>query len=507
MEEIQKKIEKDIDVKEEKKATKTSAKSSKPKTKSTGTKKDTKESKTTVAKTKTSKTGTTTKSTQKPKKSSSAKTTNIEKKEKLEKTTTEKKTKSSKDAVKKETKSPKTTRTKEGTKTSKKTTTTKGKSTKPRTKQEDIVNTEPKFTIIYENKEEVKPEEEKALKTTTKKDKKVEEEQEEKKVVKEQVAQPEEDKNNKEEKPKKRYIEISVGAIICVAIIVGLVLLNIRLVKQAYSAIYNSVTSNNSAEDEDKISVDEEVGITVKNSDEIVSEIKEKITFLPNVTASIFKAETFSSSNISNDLKLRIGWSKVKEEKKLRSINEDNKSIEALEKEVMEENIKNIFGPKIKYKDEAFNNTDVDIFSRYCLNKGTITYDNGLYTSILDENNEDIQNKIEPIIYQEIQRVVKYSDKVVVYVKVAYMDTNEDKYVIYKNFNGKEFEYELTEATQEEIFKDDFNPYTGEGTVTANSNDFLDNIRSELDTYKYTFSLDAETGEYYLAKFNKALSI
>lgn len=410
--------------------------------------------------------------------------------------------------AKKEAKPSKTTAVKKETNTSKSTTVKKETKTKkvqePKT-EEVQVREEPKLTIIHEKKEQPIQESEAIQK---KQPKKVNDSVQNKQQRQANTSKAKKEKNEKEKKDKKakkNYIEISVGAIICVIIIIGLIILNVKLGTRAYNVITKNEAANSDLETDNDISVTQEVGNVLSNSDKLVTQMKEKITFAPNVTASIYDAETFSTNTISNNLKLKLGWAVTKDGNKLRSKNGNHEEIEAIEKETMAENIKNILGPNVKYKDESFDNTDISEFSAYSQNQGTISYSNGIYTSIVSKN---IENEMAPIIYQEIQKVVKYTDKVVVYVKVVYMDVEEDNYIAYKDFTEGEFEERLAEITPEELFgEESFNPNTGEGTVTIDTNTSLNSIRNRLDTYKYTFSLDEETGEYYLSKFNKALSM
>lgn len=491
MEEIQKKTRKVTKSDKNEETKKTEAVTKKSRTReAAGTKKETKTTKKETAKKET-------KAAKSPK-TESAKTTTKKATTSAEKG--EAKTSKAR-STKKEANTSKTPVVKKDTKTSKKDANTpKANSTKKVTrasktksteepKIEEIQNREePKLTIIHEKKEQPKQSNNSAPKKQSK-----------------QVDASAPKKEKKTKKAKKNYIDISVGAIICVAIIIGLIILNVKLGTHAYNVITKNELTNSDTETENDISVTQEVGNVLSNSDELVAEMKERITFAPNVTASIYDAETFSTNTISNDLKLILGWSMTEDSKKLRSKNENNQEIEAIEKETMAENIKNILGPNVKYKDKSFENTKNSTFSVYSQNQGPISYSNGIYTSIVSENTE---NEMAPLIYQEIQKVVKYTDKVVVYVKVAYMDVEEGKYIVYKDFTDGKFEEKLLEMTAEELFEEEsFNQYTGEGTVTIDANTSLDDIRNQLDTYKYTFSLDEETGEYYLTKFNKALSM
>ena len=48
-----------------------------------------------------------------------------------------------------------------------------------------------------------------------------------------------------------------------------------------------------------------------------------------------------------------------------------------------------------------------------------------------------------------------------------------------------------------------FNKKTGEGAVSISNNKVLNEIRDELNTYKYIFEKDNSTGEYYLKEFKR----
>lgn len=405
-----------------------------------------------------------------PKKSTTSKGESLKKQDKVQKESTEKKhTKVSKEtASKKQTKDVKETATKKPAKTS---------NTKKATKKETAsIDQAPKLTIIHEKKEIVTEAKEQP-KETRKKSKKANK------------------KENKTESKEKKYIYISVGSILCIIIILVLLIINIKLGIHAYNVI---VKNANSKEQPDDASVTQEVGNVLDNNNEIVSELVQKITLPSNVTASIYNEKTFNSNTIPNDLKLRLGWAKTKDEHKLESINENNETIQALEKATMEESIKNILGPEVKYLDEPFNNTNVSTFSTNSKNQGIINYSEGLYTGTVVQTSEEIA----PLIYQEVEKVVRYSDKIILYVKTAFVNTKENKYVVYKNYENGQFKGRLLELISEELFpENNYNQYTGEGAITLNDNIALNNIRSELKTYKYTFSLKENDQEFYLSEF------
>ena len=406
----------------------------------------------------------------KAKRASGSRTTSTTKKET---SATKTKTTTKKVTSAKETPSEKTNSTRKTTVATKKSEPTK-KTTRTRTTKSAEVQapkaTEPKITRVPKKAEVNKP-------TEVKK--------EENKI--------------KENNNEKRYIDISVGAIICAIVIIALLILNIKLGKHAYGILKNQ-TTNSDVEPEKNVSVTQEIGNVIEKTSDIASQMKEKITFPSNVVASIYNTKGFDNTTITNELKLMLGWAKTDIGNKLVSRNENNEEVESLESSQMSKTIKEILGNDVKYIDEAFNNTRISTFENSTRSKGEIAYNNGLYKSVLQEEKVDIQ----PLIYQEIQRVVKYSDKVNVYVKVAFVDVFGGNCQIYKNFKNNKFSDKVKELSLEELFKNtEINQYTGEGTVTLEENSALDAIRTQLNTYKYTFVFDEETQGYYLSKFAK----
>lgn len=306
----------------------------------------------------------------------------------------------------------------------------------------------------------------------------------------------------KVKKTEKKYFDISLGTIIAIVAILLLIIINIKLGIHAYNIIkgkdeVQSANSDLQLEDDEQ-----EIGHVLNKKNEIVKNIVEKMTFIPNATASIYKSEEFNAETINNDLKLRLGWAKIKDESKLRAQKENGEEIIAVEREIMKESIRSIFGKQMNYNDQSFNNTDVKTFSGYALNPGVINYNSDLY--VANPMAEESETN-SPFIYQEIQKLLQYDEKIVVHVKSVFVDVKDGKYILYKNYNNS-FKEELAEITPEELLKDKtINKYTGEGTITLETNSALDNIREKLDTYTYTYLLDQETNEYYLSEFNKLI--
>lgn len=369
------------------------------------------------------------------------------------------------------------------------------KQSKPTTEKETKKTTKTSKT----KKEEIVKEENKTKKTTkstpkVKKEKVVEE-------VKESKAKEEKKKKEEQKKTEKRYIEISIGLILALILIIVLVVVNVKLGKHAYKVITENATINSTTEPTN-ISISQENGNEVDTENELVKKIAKKITFAPNVVASIYNVGEFNLETIPNHLKLRLAWANTKSEDKLTAMNINGQEIESIEKNTMEQNIKDTFGIDVKYKDESFANTDVIAFSKYAINQGTINYSSDLYTGTKTEFTEKPES---PLIYQEIQKVIKYNKKVELYVKVSYMNPENGRYSIYKDFINGQFTGKLLETTSEELFEDyPINIYTGEGTIAIKQNTTLNSIRSQLNAYKYTFALNEATGEYHLSSLEKS---
>lgn len=308
-------------------------------------------------------------------------------------------------------------------------------------------------------------------------------------------------KQSKEEKSKK-YIEISIGGIIAVLFIVLLVVLNITLGKKAYNMSKGNNTIQNNVIDTNA-EVEETIGTVLNNQNSQVTKLIEKIVLPISTTANIYQAGTFDEETIPDDLKLRIGWANLKEESKFHAKQANGESIIVVEKDEMQESIKEIFGKQVKYKDVSFDNTNVKGFSTYAETQGIINYDGETYTGTI---NESVDGEEVSFIYQEIQKVIQYDNEIVIVMKAAFVNEEEEKLVIYQNYND-DFENRLLETTYEKMFENSvFNKSTGEGAIAINNNKVLNSIRDELSTYKYTFIKDEFSEEYYLKKFEKEKS-
>lgn len=175
-------------------------------------------------------------------------------------------------------------------------------------------------------------------------------------------------------------------------------------------------------------------------------------------------------------------------------------------KEIMKDSITNIFASKVKYTDKTFTNIDVMTFNGYNENRGDISYSNNLYTAdYIEGGGGDV-----PFIHQEVQKVLKNNDKIELYVKTAFVDTeyigniDDFEYIIYKNFENNKFEGKIAEVTAAEFIKGHENKDEIIGEISLNSNFVISKKINQLNSYVYTFEKDDFTGEYYLSGFDIA---
>lgn len=329
----------------------------------------------------------------------------------------------------------------------------------------------------------------------------------------------------------KKYIKMSLSTAICIIIIFILIISLVCLGFYIYKIKDNSNNENTTVQ-EDKTNstennstsnsletsnslnnntlnttVTNDTGKEISYDDSDAKKVIEKIDFPTYAIASIYNEGKFNLDTISNDLILRLGWSKLSDDNK--ETIEDNEKLELKEtakKETLKNSILSIFGSKIKYTDKSFINTDISTFTGYNENQGKIIYSNSLYTAnFIEGGGGDV-----PFIRQEINKIIKYDKKIDVYVKTAFVDTlyidddnSEDdfEYIIYKNFKNNKFEEKLAETTGRKFY-DGYSPDDSNDTVSFRPNLEIAKVIDQLNTYVYTFELDNTTGEYYLSAFN-----
>ena len=358
-------------------------------------------------------------------------------------------------------------------------------------------NTKVKSTDIKEKTDKIEVVENPTV-TNSSKESKKEKIIENKKTTKEAKNEKEQPKEQKQTKKTNKYIEISIGGIIALLVIGLLLVLNITLGKRAYNMFQEKDNKTNSVVDTN--AEIEEIGTVLNHQNEIVNKLIEKITLPLNTTASIYQIGDFDKETIANDLKLRIGWANLEETSKYHAKQATGETTILVEKSAMEEAIKEIFGEQVTYTDSLFDNTDVKAFSECAETQGKIDFDGENYIGVVNENAES--GKVA-FVYQEVQKVVKYEKEIIILTKTAFIEQQDNKYIVYKKYN-KDFKNKLMEITPEELFENStLDKITGKGTIATANNPVLNDIREELNTYKYTFEKDDSTGEYYLKEFKK----
>ncbi|MBR3132718.1 MAG: hypothetical protein IKG42_01335 [Clostridia bacterium] len=215
-----------------------------------------------------------------------------------------------------------------------------------------------------------------------------------------------------------------------------------------------------------------------------------------------------SNGEISDDVKLKLALASVKDSE----INVNN-NIKTISKEKVDSYLSTIFGStnNIRYSDVKL--FEDDNFSKYySVDKYAYKSDNELFEVVESGINENEP----PIINDYVEKAVKYSDRIEIYVvpffiKTFSIDNNNMGYQLYSgyNFSNKEFSGELM-TTENSIFA-----VTGD-TYRENilSNDSIDGFNHEtiegnvkdfnsLQRFKYVFKKDNNSGKYYLTSIEK----
>ena len=301
----------------------------------------------------------------------------------------------------------------------------------------------------------------------------------------------------------KKEVSISLGSIIVVlliAVLIGLIIYAYKTINE----IKNDSAKNPEihAANENILKDGESVELNQENNE--VKELIKKIDFPTYAVASIYKTKGFDVDTIENDLILRLAWSKLEKELVENNVDNIGEYKQTATKENLENSITEIFGKNIEYTDETFTNIDVPTFYGNEANQGNVKYYNNTYTSnYIESEGGDV-----PFIHQQIEKVLKYNDRIEVYVKTAFIDTeydevsNEYDYIIYKDFKNNEFNKKITQMNSLK-FLDAYSDQENK-LECFRENSQIEKISDKLDTYVYTFILDEVDKNYYLNEFNKA---
>ena len=293
----------------------------------------------------------------------------------------------------------------------------------------------------------------------------------------------------------KKEVSISLGSIILFLLVAIIIFIGIYVYKTINGEKLDSLKTGENEE----LFLKEGKSIELELDNDQVKKIIEKISFPTHAVASLYNTKGFDLDTIENDLILRLGWAKVEKELIQNDLDNVGEYKETATKEEIEKSITKIFGKNVEYDNDTFNNIDVPIFYGYEENQGKINY----------KNNEYIANYIEstggdiPFIHQQIEKVLKYNNKIEVYVKTAFIDTEYDEgsnkyeYIIYKDFKNNKFSMKLTQMDSLKFIE----TYSSKESAFK-KNGQIDKISNKLNTYVYTFVLDEADKEYYLNEFN-----
>lgn len=201
----------------------------------------------------------------------------------------------------------------------------------------------------------------------------------------------------------------------------------------------NEVTEKDNASAED-VNKGEEVDSTTPE----IKKVLDKIDYDTPYLAGIYKQGNFNRETIPNDLILRLAFESWTYEREFKS-NEPG-TIEKISKEEMKNYITELFGKNIKYNDVSFLNITVPTFDSYTEFLGEVYF---------QEQNDEYSAEWQAVgggdknfIHQQVEKVLKYDDKLDVYVKtvfvkVGWLDEKDDfKYEIYKNYDFRQDEFE-----------------------------------------------------------------
>ena len=244
--------------------------------------------------------------------------------------------------------------------------------------------------------------------------------------------------------------------------------------------------------------VQEEKGEEIKLDDKLVKNLRTKFDFNKMTTIqNIYENIGVSADNMSNELKLELAWNNIAFENKNGEWDKTKvfnvgteKSYATISQEEMKKSLESLFGTNVKYTDATFENNETQPFWTCRNTKGTVKYQNNKYTSNFVEGG----GAGYPYIDEHIKKVIKYDDKIEIYVVTAFCTVNEENateadILIHSDYN---------KATKKiENLVDHYNgKFEGADTEEKFDLAFINKYEEKLHTYKYTFNLDNKTGGY-----------
>ena len=338
-----------------------------------------------------------------------------------------------------------------------------------------------------------------------------------------------EEENNKETnvnendvQNEKRKNEVSlVKYIVVLAIMIVLIIILIILNLKQDSTETNTIdTSNTVTENSEEIEATEETetaqGTEITDQDEIediMEEIEESYAEIFE-NADVYMEGDFDIDTIPNELILKLAWNAIILEAvdesgtdyagdlsysgdgiEITNVTMTDPGTITITQEKMKEKISEIFGEDIEYTDDSFDNSPHEY-----LWGGYSTCADGTY-EVTYENNEYIAEYVEgggdgfPVLKEYAYEAIEYEDSIEIYVKMYietphYTEVGDEEYEEdgYAYYDGYDFTQDDETGLGEEI----------EISGDEISETELENIET---TYKYTFTIDSETGDYYLSGF------
>ena len=284
----------------------------------------------------------------------------------------------------------------------------------------------------------------------------------------------------------KYYILIGL---LLISLFVGLIYL--KKVHSLEKRGSNHVIKNKVAEKKEQ-PIEEKKSEEVTIDSPIAQELIKKISVFDTIKAGsyygYFYQDYLDINNISNDAKIMIGITQHKDfTSDFMNTTYDatapdgaNLKVIILSKEDVEKGINNFFGPNTSYTDASL----IDATTTYC---GFSGFQFDETRNVYMNNPINCPGFPQPYIDTKIMNVQSVDDNIEITVKVAYIKydaANKDDVIKY-------------------IYPDNYtNTYIEKHHILTDNSYKIDNILNNLNTYKFTFSLNSNN-YYYFNKVEK----
>lgn len=239
----------------------------------------------------------------------------------------------------------------------------------------------------------------------------------------------------------------------------------------------NSGDNNQNSENDSEEVIEKQLQL----SDEVVSSLVEKVNFRTNVLTNLYEENDFENKTISNELVLTMGFNDIEVKCDLRG--SDPYPTETVSADLVDSNIKKIFGNDISYTKQKFNPASGGLYGYDFYYSVDIDYNNNSYIVSCPSKsspNPEMAN-------QEFYKATMKGSEITLYSYLKFSrDIKNSGDCIYKD-------YDMNKANDRFY------------NVVACYDDSLNEVKqgeNEYITLAYTFDKDAN-GNYILKSFQK----